>query len=160
MGNKSSEIQDLTKEKNQESNDGLYQSTEELLEDILKNKSVKHYRQLQYLAANHMNTILKIRYVLNPFAFVFLLSGENQFHLILETLDTEEATYVWHIEKDTTTLKNNLEKVSKELNIIKNEGRQIYLENQPVNFSRIIHDYSNNKKGFILWRDQLEEKLY
>ncbi len=160
FGNKSSEIQNLTKEKNQESNAGLYQSTEELLEDILKNKSVKHYQQLQYLAANHMNTILKLRYVLNPFSFVFLLSGENQFHLILETLDTEEATYVWHIEKDTDTLKDNLEKVNKELNIIKNEGRQIYLESQPVNFNRIIHDYSNDKKGFILWRDQLEEKLF
>lgn len=160
FGNKSPAITELDVDENQKDVDSLYQSTRELLEDILKNKNVKHFRQLQYLAINHMNTVLKLRYVLNPFAFVFLLSGENQFHLVLETLNTEEATYVWHIEKDITTLKKNLQHIDRELNIIKNEGRQIYLESQPANFSRIIHDYSNDKKGFILWRDQLEEKLY
>ncbi|MEW7277477.1 DEAD/DEAH box helicase [Aquimarina sp. 2201CG1-2-11] len=160
FGNKSSAITKLDLDKNQKDTDGLYQSTRELLEDILKNKNVKHFRQLQYLATNHMDTVLKLRYVLNPFAFVFLLSGENQFHLVLETLNTEEATYVWHIEKDITMLKENLKLIDRELNIIKNEGRQLYLQSQPTNFSRIIHDYSNDKNGFILWRDQLEEKLY
>ncbi len=32
--------------------------------------------------------------------------------------------------------------------LIQNIGRQVYLESQPINFSRIIHDYSNDKKGF------------
>ena len=34
------------------------------------------------------------------------------------------------------------------------------LANQPKNFSRIIHNYSDERKGFILWRDMLEEKLF
>jgi hypothetical protein len=29
----------------------------------------------------------------------------------------------------------------------------------PENFSRIIHDYSEERKGFVLWRDMLEERL-
>jgi len=33
------------------------------------------------------------------------------------------------------------------------------LEKQPKNFSRIIHDYSEERKGFVLWRDLLEERL-
>lgn len=138
----------------------LYQSEQELLDDILKNKNVKHFRQLRYLANNHTNTILKLRFVLNPFSFVFLLSGEKQFHLVLETLDTEEATYAWHFDKDIADLKNNLNLIDEHLNSIKNEGRQVYLEGRPTNFSRIIHDYSDERKGFIQWRDTLEEKLY
>lgn len=27
------------------------------------------------------------------------------------------------------------------------------------NFSRILHDYSDNKKGFIIWKGNLEERL-
>ncbi|MCM4166106.1 hypothetical protein KCTC52924_03021 [Arenibacter antarcticus] len=80
--------------------------------------------------------------------------------MILETLDTEEATYIWHFEKKTSPLKEHLASVDSALNTIRNQGRQFYLESQPVNFSRIIHDYSNDSKGFIQWRDALEEKLY
>lgn len=159
FGNKTSIPSELDVTEYQKDTYGLYQSEQELLEDILINKNIKHFRQLQYLAANHASNILKLRYILNPFAFVFLLSGENQFHLVLESLDTEEATYIWHINKEIATLKNNLSRIDKELNIIKNKGRQVYIESQPTDFSRIIHDYSDGNKGFVLWRDQLEEKL-
>lgn len=138
----------------------LYPSEEELLEDILSKKNVRHFRQLRYLADNHARSILKLRFVLHPFSFVFLLSGNHQFHVVLETLDTEEATYIWHFNKNSSTLKENLTSVDSALNTIRNQGRQGYLEGQPINFSRIIHDYSDDKKGFIQWRDALEEKLY
>ena len=36
-----------------------------------------------------------------------------------------------------------------DLNIIRNKGRQAFLEEQPGNFSRLIHDYSDEGKGFI-----------
>jgi hypothetical protein len=35
---------------------------------------------------------------------VFLLSGSYQYHLVWETLDTEEATYIWHIGKSIDEL--------------------------------------------------------
>lgn len=145
---------------NKETINSLYGSEEELLEDILSDTTIKHYRQLRYLADNHLGSILKLRFALQPFSFVFLLEGNNQFHIVLETLDTEEATYIWHFDKNGSTLKYNLTAVDSALNIIKNKGRQIYLESQPINFSRIIHDYSDERKGFIHWRDNLMEKLY
>ena len=137
----------------------LYNSEEELLEDILKNKKMKHYQQLRYLSQKHDSTIFKIRFVLNPFSFVFLLSGSEQFHIVLETLDTEEATYLWHFEKDKRGLASHLKQVEQHLSIIRNKGREEFLKSQPQNFSRIIHEYSDERKGFILWKDLLEERL-
>jgi hypothetical protein len=97
--------------------------------------------------------------VLNPFSFVFLLAGQEQFHLVMETLDTREATYIWHIEKDKQELRNQLQVIDRQLNIIRNDGRQAFLESQPVNFSRVLHDYSDEQKGFVLWKGLVEERL-
>ena len=73
--------------------------------------------------------------------------------VVLETLDTEEATYVWHQEKNQQGLPENLTAIDEDLATIRNEGRQAFLANQPKNFSRIIHNYSDERKGFILWRE-------
>ncbi len=137
----------------------LYNSGEELLEDILKKGNFKHHKHLQFLSQQHDTSTLKIRFVLNPFSFVFLLTGKEQFHIVLETLDTEEATYLWHFPKDNATLKIKLKEIDQQLSIIRNKGRQVFLQNQPNNFNRILHDYSNNKKGFMIWKDLLNEKM-
>jgi hypothetical protein len=76
---------------------------------------------------------------------------------VAETLNTEEATYIWHIDKDN--LNERLSSINKDLNIIRNKGRQFFIENQPENFSRIFHDYSNDKMGFMTWKGQLDERL-
>ncbi len=141
-------------------NGTLYGSEESLLNDLLKNKNVKHYMHLRYLASKHEGSILKLRFVLNPFSFVFLLPGRVQYHIVLETLDTEEATYIWHIEKNRQMLLRELQRIDLNLNTIRNKGRQAFLENQPGNFSRLIHDYSDERKGFIIWKDRLEERLF
>jgi len=139
--------------------DSLYKSEDELIEEILKQKDVKHYQQLRYLADKHNRSILKIRFVLMPFSFVFLLDGESQFHIIWETLDTEEATFIWHVEKNKQVLKERLGFIDNDLGFIRNKGRQAFTETTQENFSRIIHDYEDPLKGFILWRDQLEERM-
>ena len=137
----------------------LYLDGEQLLNDILKNKEFKHSRQLRFLATKHEGTHLKIRFVLSPFSFVFLLSGEQQFHIILETLDTEEATYLWHTDKSKQALINKVKEIDQQLNIIRNKGRQVFLETNPENFSKILHDYSDKKKGFIIWKNLLDEQI-
>ena len=137
----------------------LYTTAEDLLGDVLKNKNAKHFRQLRYLAQKHDSRTLKLRFVLSPFSFVFLLAGKNQFHIVLETLDTEEATYLWHFNKDKRNLRSFLQAIDLNLNTIRNKGRQVFLENKPENFSRIAHDYSDDRKGFIIWKDLLEERL-
>lgn len=137
----------------------LYSDGQQLLDDILKHKNFKHSQHLRFLADKHEGTHLKIRFVLSPFSFVFLLSGEQQFHIILETLDTEEATYLWHTDKNKQALINKVKEIDQQLNIIRNKGRQVFLETNPESFSRILHDYSDKKKGFIIWRDLLEEQI-
>ncbi len=106
---------------------------------------------------NHDSNTLKLRFVLNQFSFVFLLTGIEQYHIVLETLDTEEATYIWHINKNV--LSQKLQAIDLDLNNIRNNGRQVFLQNQPENFSRLIHDYSDERKGFIIWKNLLEERL-
>jgi superfamily II DNA or RNA helicase len=142
-----------------ENNIKLYDSGDELLNDFLQNQNYKHQKHLQYLANHHERTILKIRFVLNPFSFVFLLAGKTEFHIVLETLNTEEATYIWHFDNDKKSLLYNLKQVDNYLNSIRNNGRQSFIENPPNNFSRILHDYSNDRKGFVIWKDLIEERL-
>ncbi|WP_439694607.1 DEAD/DEAH box helicase family protein [Mucilaginibacter sp. AW1-7] len=138
----------------------IYANEDDLLENILALKQYKHHRQLRYLSQKHERAILKLRFVLEPFSFVFLLAGINQYHLIWETLDTEEATYIWHIEKSVYELERGIKRIDALLGQIRLKGRQQYLENNPENFSRIVHDYSDETKGLIIWKDLLEEKLF
>ncbi|WP_235954608.1 hypothetical protein [Cyclobacterium salsum] len=91
---------------------------------------------------------------------MFLLSGTEQYHVVLETLDSEEATYIWHVEKNKQLHPQKLRTIDKDLNIIRNKGRQMFLEKQPENFSRIFYDYTDERKGFVIWKDNLEERLF
>ncbi len=47
----------------------------------------------------------------------------------------------------------------RQLNMIRNDGRQAFLESQPVHFSRVLHDYSDEQKGFIL-NDKYIARMY
>lgn len=138
-------------------NQNIYSDAENILEDLLKGKQYKHSQHIQFLAEKHERNVMKLRFVLQPFSFVFLLVGEQNYHIILETLDTEEATYIWHTEKNKSVLIDTIKLIDKELNIIREKGRQAYLETNPKNFSRIVHDYSDNNKGFTIWKGLLEE---
>ncbi len=102
---------------------------------------------------------MKIRFVLSPFSFVFLIAGKHYYHIVLETLDTEEASYIWHVAKNKEALIKTVDKIDSQLNIIKENGRQVFLETNPKHFSRIIHNYSEDKKGFIMWKNSLEELI-
>lgn len=140
-------------------NENIYSDAESILEDLLKVKQYKHSKHIQFLADKHERNVMKLRFALQPFSFVFLIAGEQNYHIILETLDTEEATYIWHLEKSKSVLIDTIKQIDKELNIIKEKGRQVYLETNPQNFSRIVHDYSDSNKGFTIWKGQLEERL-
>ena len=76
-----------------------------------------------------------------------------------EKMDTEEATYIWHLDKNNQILSQKLQAIDQDLNMIKNNGRQIFLDSQPKDFSRVMHDYSEERKGFIVWKDLMEERL-
>jgi hypothetical protein len=67
----------------------LYNDAKELLNEILRIRQYRHSLHIQYLSNHHENLIMKIRFALNPFFFVFLLAGIQQYYIVLETLDTE-----------------------------------------------------------------------
>jgi len=137
----------------------FFGSEDNLIDTLLKNNSYVHHKQLLYLAKRHNYKILKIRFVLYPFSFVFLLEGEQKHHIVLETLDTKEATYVWHLSKENVQFKEELVQINQKLNWIRNNGRQSFLETKNENFSKIIHDYSEDLQGFYKWKNALEERL-
>lgn len=149
-------LQDLHQLQSETGANQLFKSEQEFIENLLANNQFKHQRQIRYLAQKHESNILKIRFVLSPFSFVFLLSGDAQYHLVMETLNTEEATYIWHIHKSLSDIKLQLAEIDQQINTIRLNGRQQFLENAPENFSRLLHDYSDERKGFVVWRDELE----
>ena len=77
----------------------IFKSDIDLIEDILNIKNSRHFHQIKYLATRHEGTVLKIRFMLKPFSFIFLLPGSTNYHIVWETLDSEEATYIWHTNK-------------------------------------------------------------
>lgn len=137
----------------------MFKSDRDLIDDILSVKDSKHYHHLKYLAAQHLSSVLKIRFVLHPFSFLFLLQGEKKYHIVWETLNSEEATYIWHFEKTMDALRNGLSEIEGVLNEIRNSGKQDYLNRDHPNFSRIIHDYSAAQRGFVVWKSFLEQRL-
>ncbi|MES2329308.1 MAG: DEAD/DEAH box helicase family protein [Bacteroidota bacterium] len=137
----------------------IFTSEMNLLEDILKIKKSKHYLQLKYLSTRHEASVLKVRFVLQPFSFLFLIAGEKKFYIVWETLDSEEATYVWHMNKNREALRIALDEIEITLSNIRQAGRQNFLEKENNNFSRVLHDYSDAKKGFVIWKGLLEERL-
>ncbi|MCT4588815.1 MAG: DEAD/DEAH box helicase [Carboxylicivirga sp.] len=130
---------------------------EDFINELLSNQDTKHQKQIRFLLQRHQAHILKIRFVLSPFAFVFLIEGDEQYHIVLETLDTEEATYLWHIDK--SNLHDQLKTINNDLSIMRNKGRQFFIHNAPNNFSRIVHDYNGENKGYFMWKSMLEERL-
>jgi len=137
----------------------LFKSEQHLIDDILSIKNSKHYLHLKYLSSQHLSSVLKMRFIINPFSFLFLLAGEKRYHVVWETLNSEEATYLWHFEKSIDALRTGLKEIEDILKEIKASNKQNYLSKEHNNFSRVIHDYSDSKSGFIFWKGMMEEKL-
>jgi len=137
----------------------FFNNDEEFLEDLLKITNTKHYKHLRLLSSKHSHGIMKLRFTLKPFAFIFLITGVKNYHFVWETLNTEEATYVWHISKDLEVLKVHLKKIEEIIKAIKIDGKFEYINNTDDNFNRIFHDYSESINGFKKWKNELERIL-
>ena len=136
--------------------DTFYKNDRELFEDLISISQTKHYKHLRYLSSRHAHTLLKLRFVHKPISFLFLIEGDRNYHLIWETLDTREATYIWHIDKSLAQLKISLRHIEDIINIIKVQGKTAYLNSADEPFRRIYHDYSELVDGFVKWKGELE----
>jgi hypothetical protein len=137
----------------------FYSNDKELFEDLLTISNTKHYKHLRFLSSKHSHDTMKLRFVHKPFSFIFLIQGDRNYHIIWETLDTEEATYVWHITKDINLLKMTLRKIEDIINVIKVQGKTAYISSTEDPFRRIYHDYSELVDGFVKWKGELENIL-
>ena len=148
-------LENLTDEK--ELADTLFKNEEDFLEVLLQAANKKHYNNLRFLSSKHAHELSKLLFVIKPFSFVFFLEGIKHNHVVWETLDTEEATYIWHIDKNSKSI--NLDKIEENIRIIKSEGKMAYISKKNEGFKRIEHDYSDIHTGFINWKEKLEIAL-
>jgi len=137
----------------------FHKNDKELFEDLLLITKSKHYKNLRYLSSKHSHSTMKLRFILKPFSFLFLIKGEKNYHIIWETLDTKEATYVWHTHKDIGILRKEFSKIEDIINVIKVQGKTAYLNTPNDSFQRIYHDYSDLIEGFVKWKSELENTL-
>lgn len=136
--------------------DTFYDNDKDFFDDLLNISNTKHYKHLRFLSSKHSHDIMKLRFIHKPFSFIFLIQGEKNYHIIWETLGTEEATYVWHIAKDINILKLTLKKLENIIDVIKVQGKIAYVSTVEEPFRRIYHDYSELVDGFVKWKDELE----
>lgn len=144
---------------NENNTNAFYKNDKDLFDDILQISDTKHYKHLRFLSSKHAYKIMKLRFVLKPFSFIFLIEGEKMFHIIWETLDTEEASYIWHVEKNKEKLKLKLNQIEDIINIIKVQGKTAYINSKDENYHRIYHDYSEIVDGFVKWKSEIESFL-
>lgn len=137
----------------------FYENDSSFFDDLLKIKDTKHYKNLRFLSNKHAHHILKLRFIHKPFSFIFLIEGEKHYHFIWETLNTKEATYIWHVSKERKLLKMRIERLENILNFIKVNGKIAYISTEKDLFRRVEHDYSAIKDGFIKWKSEIESIL-
>jgi hypothetical protein len=82
-----------------------------------------------YLSVRHHHTLMRLRMQKNLFAFLFLIFGKRDSFLVLETLNSKEATYLWRLNATAAAFDKNrglfrlkFEWVEKEISIISEEG--------------------------------------
>ena len=135
----------------------LFEDENDFFEILLEKSETKHYNHLRFLSSKHKADIGKLRFVHKPFSFVFLLSSLDKFHIVWETLDTQEATYIWTVDKNKKGLKEILIHIDKTINLIIREGRNEYRSRNEENFNRVLHDYTDLQSGFKHWKEEIEK---
>ena len=137
----------------------FFKDEHEFLEHLIKKSKTKHYNHLRYLSNKHKYDLQKLRFVHKPFSFVFLLAGINHFHIIWETLDTKEATYIWTFPNNEEDLQQSLVITDKTINQIDKFGRNEYISRHEENFHRVLHDYKDMQNGFKKWKNEIEKVI-
>lgn len=135
----------------------FFKDENDFFENLIEKSETKHYKHLRFLSSKHKHDILKLRIVHNPFSYVFLLSGIDKFHIVWETLDTQEATYIWTVPNDVNNLKQVLKKIDKTINEIIKDGKNDYINRKEENFNRVFHDYTDLQNGFKNWKADFEK---
>ncbi|MFT7604523.1 MAG: hypothetical protein ACI8VT_002106 [Saprospiraceae bacterium] len=153
------ELYDSLTNKNTKSS-AFHASEMDLVKDLIESQKSKHYKQLRFLSSKHLGRILKLRFIVKPFSFIFLMENEYTYFIVWETLNTTEATYIWKVKpKEKASLKNKLSEIDSIIGQIREGSKRDYLNSKPVDFNRIYHDYSDKTGGFINWKTEIEHLI-
>lgn len=133
-----------------------------LLEEILREQSVRNAPQLSHLVMLH-ECGQPLRFVLTPrFGFLFFVRGEGMHHFCLELLDSH-ATYAWSLPRESGTLATHLNTVTLEIQQLNALGRSGYRRSQTFDgaFWTVRHEHVTSEfvDGFPRWKNRLEEGL-
>jgi len=137
----------------------FYQNDDSFLNDVIKITETKHSKHLKYLSEILDAKTMKLRFITKPFSFIFLISGKSKYHIIWETLDTKEATYIWTIDKNIGALKNGFSEIEDIINRLLINGKTSYIQSENNSSKRIYHDYSDTNVGFLNWKNSIKSIL-
>ncbi len=133
-------------------------SSEKCLKKIFDRSKI-HSSHLHYLSNRHVLDRFNLRIASRPFSFLFLLEGPLLYHFVLEVHSEELATYVWHVGKNPSKLREKFREIEPVIKSFEDSNRNRYLRTKPVDFSRIPHEYTEDRKGFERWKKRLEKVL-
>lgn len=135
----------------------VFKDENDFLETLLKRPGTKHHSHLRWLSSKHKHDLEKLRLVHKPFSYVFLLDNTDNFFIVWETLDTEEATFIWKFKKNSMTTDHILAETNHAINLIAKDGRNEYRARLESNFGRLVHDYQDPQGGFKSWKEKMEK---
>ena len=135
----------------------LFRGENDFFETVIQKPGTKHHTHLRWLSGKHRHDLEKLRLVHKPFSYVFLLDSSDNYYIAWETLDTEEATFIWKFRKEAMTTDQILAETNTALNLITRNGRKEYRARLESNFGRVFHDYQDPQNGFKTWKAQMEK---
>ncbi len=133
-------------------------SPEQFLKKVISRSNI-HSLHLQYLSDKHLFDKFHLRIIEKPFSFLFLVEGPSRCHFVLELHSEELATYIWHVDKDKASLRKKYTEIDPIIKSFEKPNRQNYLHTKPIDFSRITHEYKEDRSGFERWKERLLKVL-
>ena len=145
--------------------DLLPEDPELAIQYFINQEFKNHGNELNYLS-KIASQLFSIRYTFSPdLSYIFLVEKDTRIYFILETVNTNFATYIWNFNKaDFTQISNeniyDLSYNSAKLELIKLKeiGRQKYKrDTESKNFEVIEH--KNTDSDIQFWKEELENIL-
>lgn len=143
-------------------------SDEDLINILSEGSNIRNRKQLEYLSKMKHPKDLRLRFTLHPiFGYLFVAQGRTCNHFIWELLNSN-ATYMWSINKNESTLEQQLQKIDTIINSIRNSNRSSYLKKWragdtdfDITFAPIRHTDINSDlvDGFVKWKAELNERI-
>ena len=144
------------------------QSENDILDFLIEKINVRNKRELTYLSGKKHSIKYRIRFTNHPnFGFIFLVEGELNNHFIWELLNTN-ATYIWTIEKEKTTIDLQYKRIEMTINTILNIKREPYkraFKSKTVDTDLIFNVVNHKDKesdfidGFPRWKQRINDLL-